>query len=105
MPTHGFLRVAAAVPELRVADCRFNAERSLDLLRDAEDRHASVVVFPECGLTGYTCNDLFHQPTLLRAAESSLEMLLSAAESCFSGVGVVGLPAAIDGQVFNTAAV
>jgi NAD+ synthase (glutamine-hydrolysing) len=105
MSTHSFLRVAAAVPELRVADCRFNAERSLDLLREAEDRHASVVVFPECGLTGYTCNDLFHQATLLRAAEAALEMLLTAAEMCFSGIGVVGLPAAIDGQVFNTAAV
>ena len=105
MSTHGFLRVAAAVPELRVADCRFNAGRTLDLLREAEDRHAALAVFPECGLTGYTCGDLFHQPTLLRAAETALETLLSAAEMCFSGVGAVGLPAAVDGQVFNCAAV
>lgn len=102
---HGFLRVAAAVPEVRVADCRFNAERSLDLLREAEDRRAALAVFPECGLTGYTCNDLFHQPTLQRAAAAALETLLSAADMCFSGVGVVGLPVVVDGQVFNCAAV
>jgi NAD+ synthase (glutamine-hydrolysing) len=105
MYNYGFLRIAAAVPELRVADCRFNAERSLDLLREAEDRHASLVVFPECGLTGYTCNDLFHQPTLQRAAAAALETLLSAADLCYSGVGVVGLPVVVDGQVFNAAAV
>ena len=77
MPILSFLRVAAAVPELRVADCRFNAERTLDLLRDAEERGVRVVVFPECGLTGYTCHDLFHHPTLLRSAENALETLLS----------------------------
>ena len=105
MPMLSFLRVAAAVPELRVADCRFNAERTLDLLRDAEDRGVRVVVFPECGLTGYTCHDLFHQPTLLRSAENALETLLSAADMCFSGVGIVGLPLSLDGMVFNCAAV
>ena len=105
MPMLSFLRVAAAVPELRVADCRFNAERTLDLLRDAEERGVRVVVFPECGLTGYTCHDLFHQPTLLRSAENALETLLSAADMCFSGVGIVGLPLSLDGMVFNCAAV
>jgi NAD+ synthase (glutamine-hydrolysing) len=105
MANFGFLRVAAAVPELRVADCRFNAERSLDLLREAEDRHAALVVFPECGLTGYTCGDLFHQPTLQRAATAALGTLLDAADMCFSGVGAVGLPVVADGQVFNAAAV
>jgi len=105
MPMLSFLRVAAAVPELRVADCRFNAERTLDLLRDAEDRGVRVVVFPECGLTGYTCHDLFHHPTLLHSAENALETLLSAADMCFSGVGIVGLPLSLDGMVFNCAAV
>jgi NAD+ synthase (glutamine-hydrolysing) len=101
---HGFLRVAAAVPDLRVADCRFNAERTLDLLRQAEDRGVRLAVFPECGLTGYTCGDLFHQPTLLNSAEAALETLLSAADLCFSGVVVVGLPVVLDGMVFNCAA-
>ena len=105
MAEFDFLRVAAAVPELRVADTRFNAERTLDLLRDAEERACELVVFPECGLTGYTCADLFHQTTLLRSAEAALETLLGAAEMCFGGIGVVGLPLALDGMVFNAAAV
>ncbi len=105
MPTHGFLRVAAASPDLRVADCRFNAERTLDLLRQAEDVGADLVVFPEMGLTGYTCNDLFHQRTLQEAAVASLETLLTAADMCFGGVSVVGLPVEVDGRLFNCAAV
>jgi NAD+ synthase (glutamine-hydrolysing) len=102
---HSFLRVAAAVPELRVADAKFNAERTLDLLREAEERGVRLAVFPECGLTGYTCGDLFHQSTLLQSAEAAIESLLSAADLCFSGIGVVGLPLALDGMVFNAAAV
>ncbi len=105
MPTHGFLRVVACSPELRVADCRFNAERSLDLLRQADDLGADLAVFPEMGLTGYTCNDLFHQRTLQQAAVAALETLLSAADMCFAGVGVVGLPLEVDGRLFNCAAV
>ena len=105
MPPHGFLRVAAASPELRVADCRFNAERTLDLLRRAEDIGADLVVFPEMGLTGYTCHDLFHDHTLRRSASAALETLLSAADLCFGGVAVVGLPVALDGRLFNAAAV
>jgi NAD+ synthase (glutamine-hydrolysing) len=105
MTTHGFLRVAAASPELRVADCRFNAERTLDLLRLAEDVGADLVVFPEMGLTGYTCHDLFHQKTLQRAAVAALETLLNAAEMCFDGIAIVGLPVEVDGRLFNCAAV
>ena len=104
MTTHGFLRVAAASPELRVADCRFNAERTLDLLRRAEDAGVDLVVFPELGLTGYTCHDLFHDHTLRRSAAAALETLLSAADLCFGGVAAVGLPVALDGRLFNTAA-
>ncbi|HET6575990.1 MAG TPA: NAD(+) synthase, partial [Fimbriiglobus sp.] len=105
MPTHGFLRVAAASPDLRVADCRFNAERTLDLLRQAEDVGADLAVFPELGLTGYTCNDLFHHRTLQHAALAALDTLLDAADLCFGGVAVVGLPLEVDGRLFNCAAV
>src|SRR5205809_960661 len=82
MPTHGFLRVAAAVPALKLADCRTNAKRHLELLQQAEDRGVRLVVFPECSLTGYTCGDLFHQSTLLRAAEVSLAWLASVRTPC-----------------------
>jgi NAD+ synthase (glutamine-hydrolysing) len=102
MSTHGFLRVAAASPELRVADPAFNADRSADLLRVAADRGVDLVVFPECGLTGYTCGDLYHHRRLVDAAEEVLAKLLAVP---FPGVAVVGLPVLLDGMVFNAAAV
>lgn len=105
MNSHGFLRVAAAVPALKLADPATNAARHLDLLRDAERRGVRLVVFPECSLTGYTCADLFHQQSLLRAAESALAGLIESAKKSYSGIAIVGLPVAFDGMVFNTAAV
>ena len=67
----GFLRVAAATPSIRVADCRYNAEQILkEALAVSSD--TAVLVFPELCVTGYTCGDLFLQPTLLRAAENAL---------------------------------
>ncbi len=102
MPTFGFLRAAAATPELRVADPAFNADRTRELLLAANDRGCALVVFPECGLTGYTCGDLFHHRRLLDAAEAALARLLDVP---FAGVAVVGLPVAADGMVFNCAAI
>ncbi len=103
MPTFGFLRAAAAAtPELRVADPAFNADRTRELLLAANDRGCGLIVFPECGLTGYTCGDLFHHARLLDAAEAALAKVLDVP---FGGVAVVGLPVALDGMVFNCAAV
>lgn len=102
MSTHGFLRVAAASPDLRVADPAFNADRTTELLLTSADRGVDLVVFPECGLTGYTCGDLFHHKQLLTAAEDALAKLLAVP---FSDVAVVGLPVLLDGMVFNAAAV
>src|SRR5437867_13433740 len=105
MDTFGFLRVAAACPELRVADTVFNADRSLDLLSKAEEAGANLVVFPEMGLTGYTCHDLYHTLPLQRAAEAALTNVVAQSAKVFRGVAVVGLPLVVDGQLFNTAAV
>ncbi len=105
MNSHGFLRVAAAVPELRVADCAFNADHTLKLLIDAERQGANLVVFPEMGLTGYTCHDLYHTLPLQRAAETALAKLIEQAGKHFHGVAIVGLPLAPDSQLFNCAAV
>lgn len=102
MSTFGFLRAAAATPELRLADPSFNADRTRELLLAATDRGCDLVVFPECGLTGYTCGDLFHHTQLLDAAEEALAKLLDVP---FAGVAVVGLPVALDGKVFNCAAI
>lgn len=105
MDTFGFLRVAAASPELRVADTAFNADRTLDLLAQAEGQGVNLVVFPEMGLTGYTCYDLFHTLPLQRAAEAALARVIEQGMKVFRGVVVVGLPLAVDGQLFNCAAV
>lgn len=105
MNTHGFLRVAAACPELRVADCPFNADRTLALMAHAERQGVNLLVFPECGLTGYTCHDLFHHQSLQRAAESALTRVVEEGAKKFRGVALVGLPLAIEGQLFNVAAV
>ncbi len=102
---HGFLRVAAAVPTLRVADCEFNAERILALMAQAESDDVAVLVFPELSLTGYTCGDLFHQTALQKAAVASLAKLVWHGAGVFSGLAVVGLPLAVDDQLFNCAAV
>src|SRR6266576_1452146 len=65
---HGFVRVAAASPRMRVADCIYNAERILELMARAETEGVAVLVFPELSLTGYTCADLFHHLPLQRGA-------------------------------------
>src|SRR6516165_8509929 len=105
MPYHGFVRVGAAVPALRVADPEFNADRVLALLARAEAERVSVLVFPELCLTAYTCADLFHQAALQKAALKALARVVAAGRDKFSGLAVVGLPIAIDEQLFNCAAV
>jgi NAD+ synthase (glutamine-hydrolysing) len=102
---HGFLRVACAVPMLRVADCAFNARHIIDLMRRAETEEVAVLLFPELALTGYTCADLFHQLPLQRSAVVALGEVVQASSSVFSGVAVVGVPLAVEDQLFNCAAV
>lgn len=105
MLSHGFLRLAAAAPVLRVADCSFNAEQHVGLLRRAEAEGVAILVFPELSLTGYTCADLLQFPTLQRGALKALEQVVRATEQDFPGVAVVGLPLVVDDQLFNCAAV
>ncbi len=105
MNPFGFLRVAAATPLVRVADCAFNVEHILALLRRAESEHVNVIVFPELAITGYTCADLFHQPLLQRGAALALEQLAKDSAAVFSGLAVVGLPLAVEDMLFNCAAV
>lgn len=105
MIQHGFVRVAAAVPRLRVADCLGNVAAMLELLDRAEQQQVHVLVFPELSLTGYTCGDLFHQPTMLRGAQDALLRLTLEGADRFAGLAVVGLPWAVGDRLFNVAAV
>src|SRR6516164_4913153 len=99
MNPFGFLRVAAATPQVRVADCAFNAQHVLALMRQAEKESVQVLVFPELALTGYTCGDLFHQPVLQRGAVEALVQLVADGADVFSGLAVVGLPLVVDDRL------
>jgi NAD+ synthase (glutamine-hydrolysing) len=103
--TFGLLRVAAASPWLRVADCAANAQRILALLARAEREGVALLVFPELCLTGYTCGDLFQQQALQHAALAALDEVREVTSTQFSGIAVVGLPLTVRGQLFNVAAV
>ncbi len=101
---YGFLRIAAAVPRLKVADCSFNSGEITGLISKAEELGANIVVFPELSITGYTCGDLFHQHALLKQAEIQLGKIL-ADTSDMDVTAVVGMPARSENQLFNCAVV
>ncbi len=100
----GFVRIAAATPALRVADCAYNAEQTISLARRAADEGAAVVVFPELGLTGYTCGDLFLSQTLLEGADNALDHILEET-AALNAVLLVGLPVRCGAALYNCAAV
>ena len=101
---HGFLKVAAATPRIRVADCGFNVEQIIIQMQDAAQKGVRLLVFPELCITGYTCSDLFFQPTLQQGALEGLEKILTAGKD-MDMVCVVGLPLALDHKLYNCAAV
>ena len=100
----GFVKVAAGTPKIRVADCEYNRNAILPLIRDAAAQGVKVLALPELCLTGYTCGDLFLQTALLRGAETALTRLLAATAE-LDLLFAVGLPVAADGKLYNCAAV
>ena len=100
----GLVRVAAVTPRLALADCRANAAETVAGLRKLDGVAADVVVFPEMGMTGYTCHDLYHDPTLQRAALDALGAVVAATADCAAALVAVGLPVAVGGKLFNCAA-
>jgi NAD+ synthase (glutamine-hydrolysing) len=102
----GFVRVGTAVPRMKVGDPVYNAERTIELMERAEAEGANVVAFPELGLTGYTCADLFHQRELRDAAlEALIKIKRHTWDRQMNCVFIVGLPLEVDGMLFNCAAV
>jgi len=100
----GFIRVAAAVPKIIVADTDFNAGQTIDLIYTADKSGADIVVFPECNITAYTANDLFHQKALQTGALNALLKIRDKTKNS-KIISIVGLPVAADNQLFNCAAV
>ena len=100
---HGFIKAAAITPQIRVADPYYNAEKICEKIAEAEEHGAKIMVFPELCLTGYTCQDLFLQDTLLSAAEDALRQIVAASDG-IDALIFVGLPYERDGKLYNVAA-
>jgi len=100
---HGFVRVAVATPAVRIGDPMANAASTAALMREAARRKALLCVFPELGLSAYTCEDLFHQQALLEGVGRAFEKLLQATRN-LPLAAFVGLPVRLEGQLYNCAA-
>jgi NAD+ synthase (glutamine-hydrolysing) len=101
---HGFVRLAACVPQIALADPAANAAETLKLLRDGHERAAALMVFPELGLCGYSIDDLLQQDVLLDAVEAAISTLVVASAD-LSPAFAVGAPLRFEGRLFNTAVV
>ncbi len=100
----GFIKIACATPDVRVADCDYNAEQIISLTKEAAANGAKLIAFPELSITGYTCGDLFFQKTLLDGAMNGLKKILK--ETAELGIIVIaGLPLVCKGSLYNCAAV
>jgi len=97
---YGFVRVAAAVPRLKVADCGYNAQNIINIIDKADKMEIQFVVFPELCITAYTCGDLFHQQALLKEAENQLSNILDSTKGT-NITAIVGMPVFMDNQLFN----
>jgi NAD+ synthase (glutamine-hydrolysing) len=104
MLEHGFVRVAAASPQIRLGDCEHNAQAMVQMLGQADHDKVSIIVLPELCLTGYTCGDLFHQATLLQGAMEALNQVVRESKEIYSGIAVIGVPLLVGDQLFNCAA-
>lgn len=99
-----FLKVCAATPKLAVADCTYNTEQIIKCIEDSDSNAASVIVFPELCVTGYTCADLFLQTTLLDEAERCVGKIVDSTINREQLV-VIGAPIGHEGRLFNVAIV
>lgn len=100
----GFIKCAAATPNVRVADCEYNKNDIISLIEAADKEQARVLVFPELCITAYTCGDLFFQQTLLDGAMSALREIVCATKSIDMLVAV-GCPVRFEGRLYNCAVV
>ena len=100
----GFVRVVAVVPKLKVADTEFNCNEIIKQIEVASNNKIQIVVFPELCVTGYTCQDLFEQDTLLEEAEKALNKILDYTNN-LDIICIIGMPIKAENQLFNTAVV
>ncbi len=101
---YGFIKVAAGVPVVKVADVEYNVQQIESLIAQAEGKGVEIIVFPELCITGYSCQDLFREQLLLDKAEEGLMLLLDFTRK-LDIISVVGLPVVVNGLLYNCAAV
>ena len=101
---NSFITVAAAIPSVKVADCDYNIEQIITQVTEAEEKGVEIIVFPELCVTGYTCQDLFRQATLLEHAELGIVRLLGHTRK-MNIIAIVGIPVIVGDLLLNCAAV
>lgn len=100
---HGFVKVAAATPRIKVANPDFNAQRALDMIKKCAEKKAKIIVLPELSLTGATCNDLFLQDLLVKESKNALQWLAEQTADVDALI-FVGLPWKKGNKLYNVAA-
>ena len=101
---HGFVKVATAIPSLKVADCFYNEQQIESLTLQASGKGVEIICFPELSITGYTCADLFQQELLLEECENAVMKLLTTTRS-LDIIAIVGIPLPYNGTLLNCALV
>lgn len=101
---YGFIKVAAAIPQVKVADCTFNANQIIDMVKDAASKQVQLIAFPELCITGYTCGDLFQQQLLIEEAEKALQHIINETSE-LNITSIVGIPIAVGATLINAAVV
>lgn len=101
---YGYVKVAAAVPCVKVADCEFNAGQIEKQIIIAEGKGVQIIAFPELSVTGYTCGDLFAQQLLIEEAEMGLIQIVNNTRQ-LDIISIVGMPVALNGSLLNAAVV
>ena len=101
---YGFIKIACATPDIKVADVDYNAEKIVEKIREAAGKGVKVICFPELCVTGYTCGDLFLQDTLLTGAKDAVAEIAKATAE-LDIVSIVGVPYQVRNKLYNLAVV
>ena len=101
---YGFIKVAAATPQLRVADTDFNSERIIECTKNAHEQGVKVITFPELAITSASCGDMFRRNSLLSAARTALKRIIDETKD-ISSLLIIGMPIASNGNLYNCAVV
>ena len=101
---YGFVKVAAAIPSVKVADPAYNAKHIINQIKEAAENKASVILFPELCITGYTCADLFQQDFLLESSEKALETIINETAE-HDIISILGMPLLFKSAIYNVGVV